>query len=115
MSRYTQEPLHFAQQVDGRYRLTAPLVWHIGHIGGPEYVVGAGFVFDVSIPWFARWAFNPHAREYFKAAALHDSMLLEGFDRVTAGAAFHEGLRAEGVTMWRRFVMWLAVSLWKYK
>lgn len=115
MSRYTEEMQRFVRQVDGRYRLVAALPWHIGHVGGPVITVPVGFVFDVSIPWFARWVFNPNARQYFKAAALHDFLLIEGFDRLTAGACFHEALRADGVPTWRRLVMWLAVSLWKYK
>ncbi|WP_263618114.1 DUF1353 domain-containing protein [Pseudooceanicola nanhaiensis] len=61
-----------------------------------------------------RWLFDPAAPEYLKAAALHDWLLSEGWDRMTAGAVFHNALAADGVSVWRRLVMWLAVSLYRY-
>lgn len=115
MSDYTDNPIRF-RHVDGiRFELTQQITWRIGHIDGPRYVVPAGFVFDVSIPTWLRWLFNPATRQYFKAAALHDHMLISGWDRIVAGATFHQALAADGVSRWRRLAMWLAVSLWKYR
>lgn len=114
MSRYTDT---ISVIPDGdRYRLARDVHWDIGKPGsGATYTVPAGFVFDVSIPHFARWLFNPHDRRFLKAAALHDHMLLSGWNRVESGAAFHEALKADDVPPWRRLVMFLAVALWRYR
>lgn len=114
MSAYTD---HFgAVAITGiDYKLTAPLTWRIGHIDGPPVTVPADFVFQVSTPWFLRWAFNPHDARFHKAAALHDWLLENGWDRVTSGAIFHEALKAGGVGMLRRKAMLLAVILWKFE
>ncbi len=114
MSKYTDLLVDAVRQPNGTYKLNTPITWRIGHLDGPEFIVPAGFVFDVSIPWWARWAFDPDAPRYLKPAALHDKMLVDGWSRITAGAEFHNALAADGVSVWRRVVMWLAVSLWKY-
>lgn len=113
MSAYTD---HFgAVHVGGiGYRLTRDLVWHIGHLNGPAFTVPAGYRFDVSVPWGLRWLFDPHRPDFHKAAALHDRMLDEGWSRITAAAEFHNALKADGVAMWRRLVMFLAVALWRF-
>lgn len=98
------------------YQSIRPLSWEVGAPGsGLIVTVPAGTVFDVSIPVGLRWLFDPHNPAYLKAAALHDEMLLRGWARTTAGAEFHEALKADGVARWRRLAMWLAVSLFKYK
>jgi hypothetical protein len=114
VSAYTA--YHFAFTAAGgiRFRLTEPLTWRVGAIDGPIIVVDADFVFDVSVPRAFRWLFNPLDRRYLKAAALHDWLLEYGWDRITAGAVFHQALRADGVSAWRRIVMLLAVQLYKF-
>jgi hypothetical protein len=98
------------------YVSTKPLSWDVGAKGsGLTVTVPAGVRFDVSIPHGLRWLFDPHDPHYLKAAALHDQMLAMGWDRLTAGAIFHQALKADGVSRWRRLVMWLAVSLFKYQ
>ena len=100
----------------GDYITDADLRWDLGREGsGLTYVVRAGFHFDVSVPWFARWAFNPTDRRFLKAAALHDHMLLDDWSRVESAAVFHEALKADGVSRWRRLAMFLAVALWRYR
>lgn len=114
MSRYTQHDGQYRFIAGIQYQLKQDLVWHIGAVDGPEFVVPSGFIFDVSVPPFLRWLINPHNVAFFKAAALHDRMLINGWSRITAGAEFHNALRADGVPAVTRIVMWLAVSLWKY-
>ena len=98
------------------YQSIRPLSWEVGVMGsGLIVTVPAGTVFDVSIPRGLRWLFDPHDPHYLKAAALHDEMLLRGWARTKAGAEFHEALKADKVAMWRRLLMWLAVSLFKYR
>jgi hypothetical protein len=115
MSEFTNNQPVF-NFVDGiTYRVDRPIVWAIGNPNGPTYTVEAGFHFDVSIPHWFRWLFSPHDSTYFKAAALHDHMLISGWDRITAGSQFHQALKADKVSSWRCLCMWIAVSLWKYR
>jgi len=98
-----------------RYRTTAPLTWVVGHLDtGKAYTLPVGFPFDGTVPWWARWLFSPHNPKYLKAFALHDYFLSLGWDRFTAGAAFHEALKADGVGRFERAVMSLAVLFFKY-
>lgn len=115
MSAYTQ-PGDWCIPVGGLfYRVEKPLSWEVGVKGsGMIVTVPKGTIFDVSIPRGLRWLFDPHNPAYLKAAALHDDLLRRGWARTTAGAEFHEALRADGVALWRRLTMWLAVSLFKF-
>lgn len=115
MSAYTN-PGRWCIPVGGiDYRVEKPLMWEVGTKGsGLIVTVPKGTVFDVSIPVGLRWLFDPHNPHYLKAAALHDELLRRGWARTTAGAEFHEALKADGVALWRRLSMWLAVSLFKY-
>lgn len=97
------------------YITTEPVAWEIGTKGsGLLLRVPAGFLFDVSIPAFLRWAFNPADPRYLKAAALHDYALSLGWGRVSAAAPFSEALRAAGVSRTRRLAMVLAVTIHKW-
>lgn len=113
MSAYTDHdgPVHVGGII---YRLSRPLDWRIGHIDGPMYVVPAGFEFDVSVPRLLRWLFDPHRPDFHKAAALHDHMLQADWSRITAAAEFHNALKADAVSAWRRLVMLIAVMLWRF-
>jgi hypothetical protein len=115
MSSYTK-PGEWCKPVTGiLYTVTKPLSWEVGVKGSGLVVkVPVGTTFDVSIPVGLRWLFDPHNPAYLKAAALHDELLRRGWSRPTAGAEFHEALRADKVAAWRRLVMWLAVSLFKF-
>lgn len=114
MSAYTDH--RFVAPVEGRtYRLTARLDWRIGHETGPRYTVPAGFAFDVSVPPGLSWLVDPHDARHFKAAALHDHMLLNGWSRITAAAEFHNALKADRVSAWRRLLMFAAVVIWRYR
>lgn len=98
-----------------KYQTTAPISWEIGRLGsGLVYTVPVGTAFDVSVPRPLRWLFSPHNPSYLKAACVHDTMLIDGWTGVACGAAFHDALRADGVSVLQRLPMWLAVSLWKY-
>ena len=116
MSAYT-EAADWCAPLDGRKYITIkPLSWEVGRKGsGYIITVPVEFIFDVSIPWFATWLFDPHDPHYLKAAALHDQLLhVRQWERVSAGSVFHNALRADGVPLWRRLIMWLAVSLFRY-
>jgi len=93
------------------YITTHQIEWAIGHkSSGFIYTVPAGFVFDVSIPAYLTWLFDPNDPRFLKAAALHDHMLELGWDRPTAAAIFHEALKADGVSKAKRRAMFLATA-----
>ena len=95
-----------------RYALSADLTFEIGKKGsGFSYAIPMGFDFDVSIPRPARLFFNPNDFRYLRAAAIHDHMLINGWDRQTADAAFYRALRASYVPAWRAVAMFLAVTI----
>lgn len=98
------------------YVSTAELSWEVGRIGSGLFVlVPAGFEFDVSVPWFACWLFNPLDPRYRKAAALHDWALSEGWDRVAAAALFNDALAASDVGKAERLAMTIGVITWKWR
>lgn len=115
MSAYT-DTLPVVDIGGGDYLTDAALGWDLGKQGsGLTYVVRADFQFDVSVPRFMQWAFNPNDRRFLKAAALHDHMLLDGWSRVESAAVFHEALKADKVPRVKRLAMFLAVALWRYR
>ena len=98
------------------YITTAPLFWELGRKGSGLWLqVEPGFGFDVSVPVLLRWLFDPHDPRYLKAAALHDFALLDGWDRVSAAAAFAGALAAVGVGRGERLAMVLAVIVWRWR
>lgn len=98
-----------------KYEALEAVIWEVG-VKGSGLVVEAprGTIFDVSIPWVVRFVLDPHDRRFLKAAAIHDVIRLRNWDRVTAGAIFHEALKADGVGKAKRLVMWLTVSLYHW-
>ena len=117
MSAYTsaQPPYRRLGSTD-RYVLGTDLTWDVGREdSGLVVSVPAGSTFDLSIPLAIRWAFSPHDDRFLKAAALHDHLLEDAWDRATAGAVFSDALRASGVPAVQRFLMWQAVSLWRWR
>lgn len=115
MSAYTDASDWCQHDSDLMYITTAPLSWEIGRKGSGYVVdIPVGWIFDVSVPLVLRWIFSPHDIRYLKAAAVHDWLLEDRWSRVTAGAEFHEALRADGVGMGRRLAMWLAASVWRW-
>ena len=117
MSRYTLIANWYRRSAGSNsYQVIRDLPWEIGGKGSGLFVAApSGFSFDVSVPAVLCWAFSPHDPQFLKAAALHDYLLVSGWDRVTAGAVFHAALDADGVGSLRRGLMWCAVSVWKWR
>jgi hypothetical protein len=98
------------------YVTTAPLEWEIGKVGSGLWVgVPVGMYFDVSVPRWLRWLFNPTNPHYHKAAALHDWALADGWDRVASAALFNDALDATGVGKIERLAMTIGVIVWMWK
>lgn len=115
MSAFTQAQ-EWAERRGEIYITTKPLAWEIGRKGSALWLrVPVGFAFDVSIPRCLRWIWSPHNPQYLKAAALHDYALIDGWDRVSAAAAFSEALMASGVGRFTRLAMVLGVIVRKFE
>lgn len=114
MSVYTTARDWYASRTGGGYLTIDPISWEIGRKGSGLFVtVPAVFFFDVTVPRALRWLFDPHDPRYLKASALHDYLLLQGWDRPSAGAVFYAALKADAVPFLRRLAMWLGVSLFR--
>lgn len=114
MSAFT-EIRDWAVRQGSSYITTKQVAWEIGRKGSGLWLrVPAGFVFNMSIPYPLRWLWSPHDPRYLKAAALHDFALADGWDRVSAAAAFSEALKASGVSWFTRLVMVLGVIVFKF-
>ena len=102
------------QEPDGQYCPTAPVAWDVGKLGsGWVLTIPAGFMFDSSVPRWARWYFDPHEPLWLLAAAVHDCLLAQGHDRAFAACEWLRAARA----MDRRKRVWVAfagVFLWAF-
>lgn len=117
MSRYTTlETAGLFVPAGGiQFRTTAPIAWEVGKVGsGWLFTVPAGTMFDVSIPRVFWPILDPRDPRFLKAAALHDEMLRQGFDRLTAASAFNAAMAADGVGRGTRFAMTLAVAFYRF-
>lgn len=100
-------------KTDGNWRTKNAIVWQVGFKGSHLWVrIPAGTVTDLAtIPWFARPVFRSADARYAKAALLHDTMLRSGWSPQTAAAEFRSALIADGVSLWRVNIMFLAVLI----
>lgn len=115
MLKYTEKYNEWCiHKKDIQFEVIVPIRWEVGRKGsGWNVDVETGFHFDVSVPWFARFIFNPLNPKYLRAAAVHDKMLIMGNDRKTSGASFYDALRASGVGYLEAHIMWFFVSMYK--
>lgn len=106
---YEPDPRRF------HWRTTKRVRWEIGTEGSNLWLqVPAGFLFDISVPWWLWWAVQPDNPRFMKAACLHDYALRVGWSRVAAAAVFAEALKADGVRSLKRLLSVLAVIVWKW-
>ncbi len=98
------------------YRLRSPLAWEIGNKGsGWLLVIPAGFVFESSVPRIASWIVSPHYRPWLLAAAVHDRLLEEGFDKAFAAGEWLRAVRAMAAKdrkAWLALPAYYGVVLW---
>lgn len=78
----------------------------------PYAEIPAGFETDgASVPWFARWLFDPWGRVGL-AAVLHDYLLtVLGLAKWDADLAFLHALRSQGVPAFQATLFYFAVRL----
>lgn len=71
------------------------LTWDIGQLGsGWTLTVPRDCRFQSSIPRVLRWLVSPHHEPWLLAAAVHDYLLAEGFDRAFAAGEWRRAARA---------------------
>ena len=98
------------------YQLTSPLVWEVGRKGsGLTVTVPDGYVFESSVPWYARWILSPHDRRFLSAAAVHDWLLENGHPKAFAASQWHDCVAAMGVARWFRLLAFIGMVLWTVK
>ena len=89
--------------------------------GGPEVVTDLDFLRATnlaSIPGYLGWFMRRHGR-HTPAALIHDQLVREGAsdahvpfeERATADLLFRDMLKASGVPLARRWLMWTAVTI----
>lgn len=77
------------------YRLSGPIVWELGLKGSGHFItIPAGFVFQSSVPAYARWIVSQHHEPWLLAAAVHDWLLVIGYNRAAANAEWFQAARA---------------------
>ena len=98
------------------YHTTQEIDWGIGNAASRiRLKIRAGRRFDVSVPRYFHWLFDPHDPRFRLAGLVHDELLhVENWTRMRAGGEFHDALRAGGTPAFKAIVMWLAVSVFKY-
>ena len=111
--------LDLAPHVDEHdWILLQPLVYAVGSLTAPEYVitVPAGFITDLaSVPrWL--WPLIPPHGAHASAAVVHDWLYRTGYtDRPTADRIFHEAMTVSDVPPLRARIMYTAVRLFGWR
>ena len=91
------------------YQLGADLHWECGRKGSGFWLtIKDGTTFDVSVPRWLEWAQSPYDRRVLLAAAVHDELLRQGFDRPFASGEFRRALIALGTAEWWAWALYFA-------
>lgn len=101
------------------YVTVQSIEWWIGKKeSGWLFIVPIGTEFESSVPWWLKWLFSPDDPFFLKAAAIHDTLLEDGYRQAFADSQWFEaalsvhapGLRARGayaVMRARRLIQWV--------
>ena len=89
------------------YVTTAEAAWTVAAPHGVPWVitVPAGFVFQISVPRWLEWAFDPHDPRFLAAAAYHDWSLHLDTSRGLSALIFYQVLVSQGVGRWKAGAM----------
>lgn len=87
---------NFIPLKDHKFRLGSVINWEIGAKGsGWLLKIPPGFVFDSSVPRGLWWVRSPDYRPWLLAAAVHDWLLENGYDRAFAAGEWLRAVRAK--------------------
>lgn len=117
----------FVDPTDGRRKWVTSR--NLGFVYGDEttvasyatFIVPPGFETDLgTIPWWARWLFNPSDPAVARCYVLHDyiNKLTQSrppgpgvWSSQAAAAVLYEAMALDGVSLWRRKIQFLGVVL----
>ena len=89
--------------------------WEIGQPGsGWMLVIKAGTVFQVSVPWWMRWALSPHDKRALLAAAIHDELLNREMDVAFASSEFRRAAKALGADGCFAWALFFSTFIWTF-
>lgn len=95
------------------YLLGSDLSWDIGQKGSSwKLIIKKGFKVNVSAPRLLEWAIDVHDKNLLAAAAIHDWLLEQGFDKAFASSEFRRALRARGVSHVKSWGLFFATLFW---
>jgi hypothetical protein len=79
------------------YVVTSPLIWEIGkNKSGWVFTVPVGKEFESSVPKCLQWLWSPDDPYYLKAAAIHDTLLENGYRPQLADSQWVEAAMSVG-------------------
>lgn len=95
------------------YLTGSDLSWDVGRKGsGWKLIIKRGFKVNVSAPGFLEWAIDVHNEDLLAAAAIHDWLLEQGFDKAFASSEFRRTLRARGLSHIKAWSFFFATLVW---
>ena len=106
-----RSPLKIEQIEGGYYRLLDALIFESDH--GYGVTVRAGFITDgASVPPLLRPIAAPFAGSHAAAAVIHDALYsVHVTSRHAADSLFYDAMRAAGVGLIRRYLLFLGVCI----
>ena len=107
---------HHVSRVPGErklYVMEVPIPWELGRKGsGHVETIPMGFKADVSVPRLLEWAVDPHDIDILVPAALHDHLLVDGYDDAFASSEFRRALIARGMGKPKAWLLFLTTLVW---
>lgn len=97
------------------YRMTVTMTWDIGQRGsGWVLNIPEGSEFESSVPRGLHWALSPHDPYFLKAAAVHDTLLEQGFRRAFADSQWYEAALSEGAPPVKTRIIYLGMVIRRF-
>ena len=97
------------------YVVLRDLRWDIGRKGsGHVLIVPAGTEFESSVPRGLRWLFSPHDPHFLKAAAVHDTLLEDGWRYWSADSQWFEAALSEQAPTWKAAPAYIGMVLRRF-
>lgn len=90
------------------YVITQPICWWIGKKNsGWKLTVPVGKEFESSVPQLLWWLWSPDDPYFLKSAAIHDTLLEQGYRRAFADSQWIEAAMSERAPMLRSRVAYV--------
>lgn len=90
---------------------TRDVLWPLGKKGSPHVVkIPRGFVFDSSVPRYARWWLSPDDPHFLLAACVHDWLIAQGYGRAFADSQWHDAARSVAAPVCKRRIAYFLMT-----